>query len=219
MFQFIHVIFSEKINWLGKYDFLNKITADISENLLHNWLYCICNAITWQSDPEITPPGLVGIGVYLNGCHHWVGGRGYSAIVTDITTPTNTKYTHNSKFEGWLNIENEYLRCDWISEVWSNILGVIEYLRCDWISEEWLNIWGVVEYLGCDWISEVRLNIWGVTQPGTGTWSPEDQTPSGLGKMTTCVTQRNNIKSNLRSKYKAQKYKKILKNSKNILKM
>ena len=56
------------------------------------------------------------------------------------------------------------------------------------------------------------MNIWGVTQPGTGTWSPEDQSPSKQGHLTSSVTERNNIKFNLKSKYKKQKYQKIFKN-------
>ena len=43
----------------------------------------------------------------------------------------------------------------------------------------------------------VWMNIWGVTQPGTGTWSPEDQSLSRLGHLTNCMIERNNIKFNL----------------------
>ena len=32
----------------------------------------------------------------------------------------------------------------------------------------------------------VWINIWGVTQPGMGTWSPEDQSLSRLGHLTNC---------------------------------
>ena len=68
---------------------------------------------------------------------------------------------------------------------------------------------------GSTWLKSTVLTVWmkvsGVTQPGTGTWSPEDQSPSWLGHLTTCVTENNNIKFNLRSKYKSPKYKKMCK--------
>ena len=57
---------------------------------------------------------------------------------------------------------------------------------------------------GRTWLKSTVLTVWmkilGVTQPGTGAWSPEYQSPYRLWHLTTtCVTERNNIKFNLRS--------------------
>ena len=87
------------------------------------------------------------------------------------------------------------------------------------------------------WLKFTVLTVWmkikGVIQPGTGTWYPEDQSPSRLGHLTSYVTERNNIKEqspsklghltsyvternnikiNHRSKNKTQNYKKYFTN-------
>ena len=62
---------------------------------------------------------------------------------------------------------------------------------------------------GSTWLKStvtVWMNIWGVTQPGKGTWSHEGQSLSRLGHLTTSLIERNNIKFNLRSKYKKAKH-------------
>ena len=63
-------------------------------------------------------------------------------------------------------------------------------------------LWGLL-LGGSTWRkSTVTVWIWGVVLPGTGTWSPEDQSLSWQWYLTTCVIERKNIMFNLRSKNK-----------------